>query len=57
MAKYYGTAVRERTGAGLPGSQDAKIRTSRPAADIVWCEEAGCPKDQCVQCRKERADA
>lgn len=51
--KYYGTAVREATGAGLSGSEGADIRTSRPAADIVWCETAGCPKSQCVACQKD----
>jgi hypothetical protein len=54
MAKNYGTGVREPTGHGLPGYEGADIRTSRPAADIVWCEAAGCPKSQCVQCQKER---
>lgn len=53
MTKYYGTAVRETPGAGLPANKGAKIRTSRPASDIVWCETAGCPKSQCVACQQD----
>lgn len=52
MADYYGTAVPTPTGHGLPGFEDGTYSAQRPLRDIVWCEAAGCPKDQCVACQK-----
>lgn len=41
--RYYGTAV------PVP-SEPAPAPT--PAAEVVWCELAGCPALECVGCRE-----
>ena len=56
MSPTYGTGVPEPTGYGLPGYADAEYRT-RPRPDTrEWCEQAGCPKSQCVACQKHSTE-
>lgn len=54
MSKYYGTAVSVPTGHGLPDFEEGAYSTRPPLSEIVWCETAGCPKNQCVACKEAR---
>ena len=37
---------------GLAGVTHAWV--GKPAAAIEWCEQAGCPREQCVACKEQQ---
>jgi hypothetical protein len=53
MSRYYGTAVRQPP--GFNGAPTQPVWA--PAlADEIWCEQAGCPKRECVACKAAAHD-
>jgi hypothetical protein len=64
MADYYGTAKATPTGMGRP-TPDLQHKLSYLAyyreraygfPSREWCEEAGCPRAQCVACQRADGD-
>jgi hypothetical protein len=54
MSRNYGTAVRQPPGFNSAPTQPvwAPVRMS----DEIWCEQAGCPKRECVACKAAAHD-
>jgi hypothetical protein len=64
--KYYGTAIPEPPGTGIPAHLKSEVNLAYAVmderqADLYveqllnedWCDQANCPRTECVECKKE----